>query len=89
MATDYAIYPEKSNKNEKGFSMQWFYSFMDRWPELRVVKPSSLSELRAKSASETSICSYFQELESILDKYSLKDKPNLIYIIDENDINTE
>ena len=59
------------------------YSFMDRWPELRVVKSSSLSQLRAKSASETSICSYFQELESILDKYSLNDKPHSIYNIDE------
>ena len=62
---------------------------MDRWPELRVVKSSSLSQLRAKSASKTSICSYFQELESILDKYSLKDKPHLIYNIDEKGINTE
>ena len=41
------------------------------------------------SASETSICSYFRELESILDKYSLKDKPHVIYNIDEKGINTE
>ena len=66
----------KAKKNEIGFSITWFYKFMDRWPELRVVEPSSLSELSAKIAFETSICSYF--LESILNKYSLKDKPHLI-----------
>ena len=30
MATDYAIYLGKKQKNEKGLSMQWFYSFMER-----------------------------------------------------------
>ena len=43
---------------------------MDRWPKLSVVKRSSLSEIGAKSAPEKSTSSYFQELESILDKYT-------------------
>ena len=77
----------KSKKNEIGFSITWFYKFMDKWPELRVVEPSSLSELSAKIAFETSICSYF--LESIPNKYSLKDKPHLIYNIDVKGIDTE
>ncbi|XP_062586712.1 uncharacterized protein LOC134248318 [Saccostrea cucullata] len=89
MATDYSIHLGKKHIKEKSLSMQWFYSFMGRWPELRVVKPSSLSELRAKCASETSIRSYFCKLESILDKYNLKDKPHLIYNIDEKGMNTE
>ena len=69
--------------------MQWFYSFMSRWPELHVVKPSSLSEQRARCASEESINKYFSELEHIITKYPLKDKPHLIYNIDEKGINTE
>lgn len=56
MATDYAVHLGKKPRNEKKkLSMQWFYNFMEMWPKLRVVKSSSLSELRAKSASEISI----------------------------------
>ena len=79
----------KRRKTDKPFSMQWFYSFMSRWPELHVVKPSSLSEQRARCASEESINKYFSELEHIITKYPLKDKPHLIYNIDEKGINTE
>lgn len=89
MASDYAVSLGKREKTDKPFSMQWFYSFMNRWPELHVVKPSSLSEQRARCASEETISNYFAELEKILIKYDLKDKPHLIYNIDEKGINTE
>ena len=71
------------------FSMNWFNSFIGRWPELRVVKPSSLSEQRAKSASKESLNNYFVELNKIMLKYDLKDKPQHIYNIDEKGINTQ
>ena len=89
IASDFAVQLGKRGRDEKCFSMQWFYSFMSRWPELHVVKPSSLSELRARSASEESITNYFSELDHILTKYNLKDKPHAIYNIDEKGINTE
>ena len=89
MATDYAIHLGKRGKDEKVFSMNWFYSFIGRWPELRVVKSSSLSEQRAKSASKESLNNYFVELNKIMLKYDLKDKLQHIYNIDEKGINTE
>ena len=89
IASDFAVTLGKRNKSDKPFSMQWFYNFMNRWPELHVAKPSSLSEQRARCASEDSINNYFSELDHILTKYHLKDKPQSIYNIDEKGINTE
>ena len=88
MASDYAVHLGKRREDQKKLSMQWFYSVMSRWPELHVVKPSSLSEQRARCASEESITKYFEELDRILTKYNLKDKPHVIYNIDEKGINT-
>ena len=55
MATAYAVHLGKRAEDEKNLSMQWFYIFMSRWPELHVVKPSSLSEQGARCTSEGSI----------------------------------
>ena len=89
MTTDDAIHLGKRDKDEKVFSMNRFYSFIGRWRELRVAKPSSLSEQRAKPVSEESLNNYFVELNKIMMKYDLKDKPQHIYNIDEKGINTE
>ena len=60
--------------------------FVGRWPELRVIKPRSLEQLRAKNTPETTVTEYFDELENVLTKYSLKDKPHLIFDVDEKGI---
>ena len=78
MATDFAVTLGKRKKEDKQFSMQWFYGFMKRWPELHV-KSSSLSEQHACCASGVSITNYFMELEHILTKYNLQEKPQSIY----------
>ena len=44
-----------------------------------MVKPRSLEVARAKAANVEN----FQELEKTLDKYQLKDKPHLLYNVDE------
>jgi hypothetical protein len=56
---------------------------MDRWPELKTQRPRALASSRAKCTSQDVVNSYFDELETILTKYSLKDKPHCIYNIDE------
>lgn len=66
MATDYAVHLGKKTNNDIVFSMNWFYSFISRWPELRVIKPPSLSEQRAKCASEESLINYFEDLNKII-----------------------
>ena len=45
--------------------------------------------VRAHCASEQSATNHFKERDHILAKYNWKDKPQLIYNVDEKDINTE
>ena len=85
IATDYAIQLGKRTK-ENPFTLNWFNKFIKRWPQLRVLKPRGLEKVRAKSASASVVCEYFQELEITLDKYNLRDKPHLIYNIDEKGV---
>ena len=73
----------------KPMSDKWFYNFLKRWPELKLVKPSSLEMVRAKNTTPEVINKYFSELENILDKYCLRDKPECIYNVDEKGINAE
>ena len=89
ITTDYAVHLGKRANDDKVFSMNWFYGFISRWPKLRVIKPSSLSEQRAKCASEESLNNYFEELNKIIRKYDLVDKPKHIYNIEEKGLNTE
>lgn len=49
LASDYAVDLGIREKGKKDLTMMWYYNFMRRWPELHDVKPSGLSELRAKS----------------------------------------
>ncbi|XP_062613890.1 uncharacterized protein LOC134275640 [Saccostrea cucullata] len=87
LASDYAV---DLGIREKGkeLTMKWYYNFMKRWPELHTVKPSGLSELRAKAASPECIRKYFEELNTIINRYGLGDKPQLIFNVDEKGINT-
>ncbi|CAG2202135.1 unnamed protein product [Mytilus edulis] len=56
---------------------------MGRWPELNVCRPKTISELRAKTTSRTSIYRYFKQLDRIMEKYELNDKPRSVYNVDE------
>ena len=53
---------------ENNLTWKWYYNFIRKWSVLHAVKPSGLSELRAKAASSKSIKKYFEELEAIIDK---------------------
>jgi len=86
LASDYAVNLGLRDKGND-LTMKWYYNFIKRWPELHAVKPSGLSELRAKAASPECIDKYFAELDTILTKYDLKEKP-LVYNVDEKGINT-
>ena len=71
---------------EKALTYKWFYAFLGRWPELKVQRPKTISDLRANATSRDSISRYFSELGTILDKYSLKDRPECIYNVDEKGV---
>ena len=44
---------------------------------------------RAKATTKEALSSYFDELEKIIDKYNLKDKPANIYNVDETNFNAQ
>jgi hypothetical protein len=62
------------------FSLRWFYSFLKRWPDLKVLKP------RVKGSNKMCVDKYFDELRAVIHKYNLQDKPHLIYNVDEKGI---
>ena len=70
-------------------SFDWFYAFMSLWPDLKVTKLVSLEAARSKSATESAVKNYFEELKSILTKYDLMDKPHCIYNIDEKGMSAD
>ncbi|XP_053399613.1 uncharacterized protein LOC123560449 isoform X3 [Mercenaria mercenaria] len=88
LASDYAIHLGLRDKDHP-LTDKWFYKFLQRWPDLKVVKPRSLDVARAKSATRLAVDNYFRELENILVKYGLKDKPHLVYNVDEKGLSTE
>lgn len=55
----------------------------------KVTKLRSLSMDRAKGTTRQVIQDYYQELDGVLTKYTLKDLPQLIYNLDEMGISTE
>ena len=89
LATDFAVDLDLKKKSDKPLSLQWFRSFMDRWPELKAQRPRALAMSRAKNTSEEVVNTYFTELENILTKYNLVDKPQCIYNIDEKGVSPE
>ena len=85
IASDYAFALGVRPK-DKPLTLNWFVKFAGRWPEIHVVKPRALEIRRAKSTSDEVVGNYFAELEKILTKYNLKDKPHLILNVDEKGI---
>ncbi|XP_052275610.1 fumarate hydratase, mitochondrial-like [Dreissena polymorpha] len=87
MASEYAIFLRKRDK-EHPLTLKWFRLFMQRWPELQLLKPRGLEVQRAKATNTESVSTYYAELGYILDKYNLKHKPERIYIVDEKGLST-
>ena len=85
IATDYAVISGKRERNNP-FTLRWYEGFMSRWPELKLVKPRALELQRAKAGNKETVSSYFTELNEILTKYDLKDKPHLIFNVDEKGV---
>jgi len=54
-----------------------------------VKNPRALEIARAKSATRPVIDRYFQELDKVLTKYHLKDKPARLYNLDEKGRNMD
>ena len=66
-------------------SYNWFYSFMDRHPELKVTKPQELSLYRALAPSEIGIEKWFECYSGLVHKYKISDGVQ-IWNIDETGV---
>ena len=89
LAKDLAVKLGGRNKSEK-LSNNWHYGFMNRWKDrLSIMKPRSLTSLRAQNLTQETVNKYYDDLESILNKYQLKEKPHLIYYLDETGLQPE
>ncbi|KAJ8306503.1 hypothetical protein KUTeg_017048 [Tegillarca granosa] len=78
-------------KTPSGFrlSKKWYSGFMKRWPDLKLKTPRKLAIQRAECTSKETINKYYKELGTIMTQYSLHDKPENIYNIDETGFSTE
>lgn len=71
-------------RTNKALTNTWLYSFLSRWhPRLSSQNPRRLESNRAKGTTPEVVYQYYTNLEEILEKYNLKDKPHLIYNLDE------
>ena len=75
--------------NPEAMSDKWVYNFLKRWPDLKITKPKALCMVRAKSATKETVSKYYQELDRILKKYDLHDKPHRIFNVDETGLSPE
>ena len=87
IATEYATSLGLRDR-EHPLSYQWYADFMSRWPELKLLQPRGLEIQRAKATSLDCVTNYYNELNQILTKYDLHDKPERIYNVDEKGLST-
>ena len=87
LATEYAV-AAGIRSPESPLGTTWFYNFMARWPELKLVQPSSLDVSRAKCVDEDIVNNYYLKLKEVLEKYDLVNAPERIFNIDEKGLST-
>ena len=61
----------------------WWTSFSRRHPELSLKNPAPMSKARAIASNSESMNAYFDLLEETLDTYNLRDRPELLFNMDE------
>ena len=66
----------------------WFYRFLKRFPELKMVNSKKREKARTTLTEET-ISRYFAELEMTLTKHDIKDKAANIWNVDETGISLD
>ncbi|XP_071848782.1 uncharacterized protein [Apostichopus japonicus] len=89
LATNSAIFAGKKHDGGRLITDAWLQRYLKRWPELKLAKPQKLGIKRAQAMSRETVDSYFNELETIMNRYSLTDKPHLIFNIDETVFQTD
>ncbi len=63
---------------------KWYYSFMQRNPDLSLRKPELTSMVRIKGFSRKRVEKFFDQLEAIVTRYDLGGEQ--VYNVDETDV---
>nr|CDS29106.2 kinase D interacting substrate of 220 kDa [Hymenolepis microstoma] len=70
-------------------SQAWFYAFLNRWPDLKNFLFGPRSNRKSKGVSGDAIQAYFEQLDKVLTKYDIKDKPEHMWVVDEVSVSCE
>ena len=77
-------------KENKPLSNNWLYGFLRRWNDrLSTLNPRKLESNRARCATPEAVSLYFENLQDIISKYNLNNKPHCIYNLDETGLQPE
>ncbi|EUB62175.1 hypothetical protein EGR_02927 [Echinococcus granulosus] len=70
-------------------SQAWFYAFLNRWPDLKNFLFGPRTNRKSKGVSGDAIQAYFEQLDKVITKYGIKDKPDHMWVVDEVSISCE
>ena len=82
IATDFAIILGKREPSD-ALTHQWYYKFLERWPGMEINRASSTKKQFEKATSVDCLSRYFLNLQDLLTKHNLMNKPDSIFIVDE------
>lgn len=82
LASDYAILLGKREPSD-GLTHQWYYKFLERWPNLETSRASGTKKQFEKATSTDCLSRYFLTLQELMNQHHLMNKPDSIFIVDE------
>lgn len=82
IASDYAILLGKREPSE-GLTHQWYYKFLERWPNVETSRASGTKKQFEKATSTDCLSRYFLTLQELMNQHNLMNKPDSIFIVDE------
>ena len=81
-ASDYAVLLGKRAPTD-AFTHQWYYNFLNRWPNQDVRRASGTKRHYEKAMSIDCLSQYFFNLQNLMTKHDLMSKPDSIFMLDE------
>lgn len=82
IATDFAIILGKREPSD-ALTHQWYYKYLERWPGMEINRASSTKKQFERATSVDCLSRYFLNLQELLTKHDLMNKPDSMFIVDE------
>ena len=78
-----------TGKEGKEPSKHWFYGFLKRFNDIKMVNPKKRERIRESAVDNDVLHNYFEELTKILESLQIKNVPENIWNVDETVINMD